>query len=512
MTYRDHVSTETLADHAEGLLGESEAGQVAAHLEDCEACRSEALLLVSLQEILRADEVGPMPAEYATRIDAVLADLVAAEPLVRLKPGGTQNPEAVPILNAPAEADAGGAKVIDLATRRKVMMTGLRRVGTVAAGVVLLIGGAALGVRTLGNNTDLVPTGPSHEAISPARSFDKLPTAPATAVKRKHGIKVDEKTGWIYTPSGKVLLPDGTVVLPGPTKNDPPTVIEPKKSSGGVQTVVPPKKSGGKSVKPPSKPSKQGPNAAAAPGDTAAPNASAPPAARPAATTAPTSPAGDGGQHVGITSTPRGGAKSSQAAKDTYVTQSGSEYTEDNFAGKVRDLLTQASHDSSTPGSYQSSSAGAPRPDPTPGPTAGPSPSYSPAAYQQNLPTSYHQVDMPPAGPGPGRGPADPEVKSRVQRCAAQLGTTAIAGDEGMWGGRKATVIVVPTQDNPNQVIGYVFYGNCTKYNPATPDTAQWEQRVDKPAPATNAQSAPVQRVGGTSPDSDVTTSELLER
>jgi hypothetical protein len=512
MTYRDHVSTETLADHAEGLLGESEAGRVQAHLEDCEPCRSEAMLLVSLQEILRADEVGPMPAEYATRIDAVLAELVAAEPPVRLQPGGLPNPEAVPILNAPAEAEAGGAKVIDLATRRKVMVTGLRRVGTVAAGVVLLIGGAALGVQTLGNHTDLVSPGPSQEAIAPARSFDTLPTPPKDAVKRKHGIKVDEKSGWIYMPNGKVLLPDGTVVLPGPNKSDPPTVIAPKpqqKSTGVPPTIKQPKDNGKKDNGSKSNPKPAQPAATAQPApvqDPAAanaPEATAAPAqqVRPATTKAPSNVSGP--------SNPDNNKVTTQDAKNTYVSQSGSEYTQDNFANKVMDLLTQASHDSPS-GSYTSTSAGGPQTDPNAGPTAGPTTGPSPSIYPQNMALSYQRFDMAPSAPG--RGPAAPEVKYRVQRCARQLGQPALAGDEGMWAGHKATIVVVAAQDNANQVIGYVFYGNCSNSSPATEDTAQWEQRVNKPAPQSNPDSTPVPRVGGTSPSASSSRSESVER
>jgi len=232
MTNRDHVSTETLADHAEGLLGESEAGQVQAHLDECEDCRSEALLLVSLQEILRADDPGPMPAEYATRIDAALAELIAAEPPRRL------HPEAVPLLNAPAESEAGGAKVIDLASRRAVMMTGLRRVSTVAAGVVLLIGGAALGVQTIGKHTDLVTPPPSaHDAAQPV--YTSVPLAPKDAKPGKNGIRIG-KDGTIYLKNGKVLLTDGTVIVPGAHKSDPPVVVSPKhKSPGGATTIVP---------------------------------------------------------------------------------------------------------------------------------------------------------------------------------------------------------------------------------------------------------------------------------
>jgi hypothetical protein len=68
--------------------------------------------------------------------------------------------------------------------------------------------------------------------------------------------------------------------------------------------------------------------------------------------------------------------------------------------------------------------------------------------------------------------------------------------------------VVTPTPDNPNQVIGYVFYGNCSQSNPASEDSAQWEQRVNKPAAAPEPAATPVPRVGGTSPDSDITRSE----
>jgi hypothetical protein len=133
----------------------------------------------------------------------------------------------------------------------------------------------------------------------------------------------------------------------------------------------------------------------------------------------------------------------------------------------------------------------------------------------QNLAISYYdqrQADI-AAAAAPGRGPAAPEVKYRVQRCAQQLGTTALAGDEGTWGGQKATIVVTPTPDNPNQVIGYVFYGNCSAGNPATEANAQWQQRVNKPAatPETDS-SAPVKRVGGTEPGSNGSRSESFER
>jgi hypothetical protein len=530
MTYRDHVSTETLADHAEGLLGESEAGRVQTHLDDCEECRAEAMLLVSLQEILRADEVGPMPVEYASRIDVALAELAAAEPPVRLH---TEAVAAVPILNAPAEAPAaaaGGAKVIDLATRRKVMMTGLRRVGTVAAGVVLLIGGAALGVQTIGKHTDLVPP-PSTDAIAPAKSFETLPTPPKDAKTGKNGIKVDEKTGWIYLKSGKVLLPDGTVVLPGATKTDKPVVISPKHktetttpkttaapehATGTDKTDKTDKSSGTTpftAQKPRTKPATTKAPAVVPddPADPQAPNNTSAPA-----TPATAQPSGAKAQNQVAPSNPDDSRVGTAATKksDTYVSQSGSEYTEDNFANKVMDLMTQASRDSATPGNYTATSSGQPQTEPTTAPTTGPSPSISPSMSPQNLAVAYYnyrRFDMQAAPPG--RGPADPEVKYRVQRCATQLHSAALAGDEGIWAGHKATIVVTQAPDNANQVIGYVFYGNCNKSAPATAETAQWEQRVDKPSASPDANSsAPVKRVGGTSPGTDGSRSESYER
>jgi len=50
---------EELVAHAEGLLGESAAGEVAAHLKSCAACRAERVEVVRLQEcLLRAGRPG----------------------------------------------------------------------------------------------------------------------------------------------------------------------------------------------------------------------------------------------------------------------------------------------------------------------------------------------------------------------------------------------------------------------------------------------------------------------
>src|SRR5690349_8586746 len=137
MTNHEHLSIEILADYAEGLLGDADATSVSEQLADCADCQAEANLLVSVGQILASDDPGPMPAHFAARIDAALADLAAAEPVT---PKSTQ-----------ATTVGGGAKVIDLASRRR--FTPAARVTSVAASLVLLIGGVALGMQAL-DNTD----------------------------------------------------------------------------------------------------------------------------------------------------------------------------------------------------------------------------------------------------------------------------------------------------------------------------------------------------------------------
>ncbi|HUR75841.1 MAG TPA: hypothetical protein VMZ00_16280, partial [Sporichthya sp.] len=128
MNTHEHLSIEILADYAEGLLGDADATSVAEQLASCADCQAEADLLVSVTQILAADDPGPMPDHYAARIDAALADLAAAEPVT---PKRRQTPAGA------------GATVIDLASRRR--FTPAARVTSVAASLVLLIGGVALG-------------------------------------------------------------------------------------------------------------------------------------------------------------------------------------------------------------------------------------------------------------------------------------------------------------------------------------------------------------------------------
>jgi hypothetical protein len=526
MTDSNHITTDTLADHAEGLLGEAEAGRVATHLEGCADCRSTALMLASLSEILAADDPGPMPAQYVARINATLAELAIAEPVI---PG-----QAAPAPTPPAPASStGGAQVIDLASRRKIMVTGLRRVGTVAAGVVLLITGAALGIQTLGNRSGPGPGSDASKTQPPV--VDATITAevfniPADAVQNKQGNFVDPSTGTVYIPSSdkkvanKVLLPSGPEIVKSASGN--PIVIKPAAPLAVRNSPSPAPTTGGKS-------GHGHPGPVVAPLNTAPPTSAATP---PAAAAPSATPNSAQGQVVGPADRPRGtqpddgrprttAVEPGRSEGDPYVTQSGSVYSEDNFASKVMDLVSDADqHPGPNDNGRQAPAAG--QPAPAAAPVTDPA---EPAAGPNDVTTSKATTTSKRFGPGRdvtagytaptaaikpnAHGPASFDVEARVLRCAALTHRPAIAGDAGYWGDQPATIVIVQSP-NQNQVMGYVFYGECNQRGPVTAQQSPWEQTVDKPGtqppgarPSGNQPSAtqpatPPKRVG------DVTSSQ----
>ena len=494
MTYPEHVSTEILADHAEGLLGESESGRVDGHLAECEDCRATALLLASIPAILAADEVGPMPAVYASRIDAAIADLLVSEPPVPL---GEPVAAATPIAVSPIGHDPATNNVVDLASRRKVALTGLRRVSTVAAGMVLLIAGAALGIQTVGKDRNFgdTPDSVAQQTIQPsARTIGTMPIAPKYATKGPNGSMIDPKTGAVYTKSGKVLYPDGSVILPPKTKGGSPTLLTPgRPKAEPAATAAPKPTTDSKPVtdSKPEQPSKTGPLTTAKNGNQTATGD------RGTAKDTPTEdPAAPGAQQPTTTPdekpiTAQKVQSGAQASDDPYVSESGSEYNEDNFAALVMDLVAAADRHSEGSSSFEPSST-----SPTPTPSM-----KMPSGFR--MPSSWASFFAAQQMPQqPGRGPAEARFQNRVERCAAQIGykDKAIAGDIGTWQGKQATIVVVPSP-NESQVDGYVFYGGCPNDKPVTAESAQWTQRVDRPAPDSSEPTpTPVRRTGSIQP------------
>lgn len=505
MTYLEHVSTEILADHAEGLLGESEAGRVEAHLAECEDCRATSLLLASIPEILAADEVGPMPAVYASRIDAAIADLLVNEPPVPL---GEPVAAATPIAVSPIGHDPATNNVVDLNSRRKVAVAGLRRVGTIAAGMVLLIAGAALGIQTVGKDRSFSDAPGFAAQAEP--TITTLPSpyrnikVPKNATQGPNGSKVDPKTGAVFLKNGKILLPNGMVIIPGKDGGDPTVVTpakktpEPEPAPEAAEQPAPesekerPRKGGDPLTtakgRQPAPATEREPRSSAGDTKVTEPAPAGDPAAQPATEAEQTPPPSKKDQ-VNMARVQRG----DEPSADPYVSESGSEYNEDNFAALVMDLVAAARRHNSGSGSYEPSSTSSPTPTPTPS-------AKMPADFR--MPTQWGSFFSRPAvAQQPGRGPAQARFQERVKRCGEQLGfkDRVIAGDIGRWEGKQATIVVVPSP-NANQVDGYVFYGNCSADRKVSAESAQWTQRVDKPAPDAEPGPTPLRRTGSVQP------------
>ncbi|HEX6337511.1 MAG TPA: hypothetical protein VFZ85_11190 [Jiangellaceae bacterium] len=77
-----HLDATRLAEHAEGLLGASEAAAAQAHLQECAACRATAARLESVTAMLAtAPPTLPTPAHVVAKLDRALADENAGTPL-----------------------------------------------------------------------------------------------------------------------------------------------------------------------------------------------------------------------------------------------------------------------------------------------------------------------------------------------------------------------------------------------------------------------------------------------
>ena len=433
MNTHEHLSIEILADYAEGLLGDADATSVAEHLASCADCQEEADLLVSVSSILAADDPGPMPAHYAARIDAALAELAAAEP----------------VTPKPATAVAGGAAVIDLASRRR--FTPAARVTSVAASLVLLIGGVALGMQALdtsnsGNPDDSVASELRNEAVSlpaierAALYAQKDFPAPQARKKGKNGAIIDKTDGTVFI-KNKVLFPDGTVVVHKKSGIAEVRTFNAETNTYRVEQVPSPRRG------------------APAPNPTPAPPVRTP-AGTPEGTPAPPvrTPAPTPTPSPSPTPEPQptpSAAPVTAPSPNPWVENSGDAYTPDNFANKVQALLRNSGD-----------TVKAPAAPPADGTT------------DQNRVSAGALRSQEAAVKA--RGPAPAEIAAKVKRCANQLGLTdVLAGDAGTWRGQSATIIA--TRLGSAQATGYVVYGDCTKEAPATPADIQWEQRVDLP-------------------------------
>jgi hypothetical protein len=86
--HHEHLRTETVADHLEGLLGPGEAAEAARHLALCPECSALREDLGRLRAALASDSTVRMPASVAARIDLALAAESEARAAAGLSAGG----------------------------------------------------------------------------------------------------------------------------------------------------------------------------------------------------------------------------------------------------------------------------------------------------------------------------------------------------------------------------------------------------------------------------------------
>jgi hypothetical protein len=414
MASTGHLSTEMLADHAEGLLREAEAAAVEAHVAACAECRAEQALLAALPGLLATDDVGPMPAAYAARIDAALA---------ALPPLTASAPSAAP---APARAPAAAtAEVVDLASRRKsgAAPKAAGRVTSVAASIVLLLGGTVLGLQALNSDG-------SNDQTSPVAERPQKP------------IETTEE--------------DRPSAAPGRTTAPAADTAEPRRKN---PEEAPPAKTG--TQKPPAKGI-----GTTATRESAAPAASSEQRAASDATAGTQASTSKAGQEP-----VRAATAETDDASPAYVEDSRSTYTPENFDSKVRALVERSGYQAPAeapaeePAPVQDSPAADPaQNDPAGSDLAGSDPAQEAAQQDPGLRFQLASLSQPAATPGP----AGAAVRKRVQKCAEQLGGQLVAGDTGVWRGGPVTVVVLADPADPARVIGHVIAGPCNDKQPAT--------------------------------------------
>lgn len=122
-----HVEPDVLADLHEGLLDDSAAAPVRAHLAGCLACRGELAALDDVRhQLAGAGPIGAVPDDLVQRLDQALAAAAS-------EPGSTAASRTVIPLRKPQRSVPRGMRLLQ-----------------VAAVLVLVFAGGALGVSALG--------------------------------------------------------------------------------------------------------------------------------------------------------------------------------------------------------------------------------------------------------------------------------------------------------------------------------------------------------------------------
>ena len=100
-----HVSAQSLARYAEGLLRRGRAARIRAHLAGCPQCAAEQARLTEVTVVLRDVPAAPLPPAVAARLDAALiaeSARRAAQPAGAPQRNGAAQPAGAPEPAGPA--------------------------------------------------------------------------------------------------------------------------------------------------------------------------------------------------------------------------------------------------------------------------------------------------------------------------------------------------------------------------------------------------------------------------
>jgi Putative zinc-finger len=156
---RGHVSAESLARYAEGLLRRGRAARIRTHLADCPECAAEQARLTDVTVLLQEIPAAPLPPAVAARLDAALAAesaRPAAQPTEAARGNGVPQP-AGPA--RPGGGDPGRPRRPAGGGRWRWLQAPAVVRGLAAAGAVVVLGGVGYGIAQAVSSTSSSPSG-----------------------------------------------------------------------------------------------------------------------------------------------------------------------------------------------------------------------------------------------------------------------------------------------------------------------------------------------------------------
>ena len=153
-----HVSAESLAHYAEGLLRRGRAARIRAHLADCPECAAQQARLTEVTVLLREIPAAPLPPAVAARLDAALAAesaRQAAQPTEAAQGNGVPQPAGAA---QPGNGDPGRPRRPAGGGRWRWLQAPATVRGLAAAAAVVVLGGVGYGIAQAVSSTSSSPS------------------------------------------------------------------------------------------------------------------------------------------------------------------------------------------------------------------------------------------------------------------------------------------------------------------------------------------------------------------